>query len=229
METKLPKKKKKGTKERAGFVFGLIVPNSENCGGIAMLWKKELKLEIMGYTGNVIDAIITVEPSEFKWRIIGFYGQSEMHRRKESWDQLKALNKKFHLPWLCLGDFNEILSVDEKIGGVQRTQKQMKGFRSAVNTCGFKDLGFTGPRFTRCNMQEREDRVYLRLDRALATQNWIDNYREVRVHHIVDSTSDHFTLLISDSFAPQPPRKRRFHFEAMWTKKKKCRDIIKVG
>lgn len=105
----------------------------------------------------------------------------------------------------------------------------MKGFRSAVNTCGFKDLGFTGPRFTRCNMQEREDRVYLRLDRALATQNWIDNYREVRVHHIVDSTSDHFTLLISDSFAPQPPRKRQFHFEAMWTKKKKCRDIIEVG
>ncbi|XP_075659082.1 uncharacterized protein LOC142628947 [Castanea sativa] len=194
-----------------------------------MLWKKELKLEIMGYTGNVIDAIIIDELSEFKWRITGFYGQSETHKRKESWDQLKALNRKFHLPWLCLRDFNEILSADEKIGGVRRTQKQMEGFRSAVNTCGFKDLHFTGPRFIWCNMQEGEDSVYLRLDRALATQNWIDNYKEVRVHHIVDSTSDHLALLISDSISPQPPRKLQLHFKAMWTKKKECRDIIEAA
>ena len=25
----------------------------------------------------------------------------------------------------------------------------------------------------------------------------------------------------------QPPRKRRFHFEAMWTKREDCKDIIK--
>jgi len=162
MEMKLHKKGMERAKERAGFVFGLIVPKSENCGGIAMPWKKELKLEIMGYTGNVIDAIIIDEPSEFKWRITSFYGQSETHRRKESWDQLKALNRKFHLPWLCLRDFNEVLSADEKTGGVRRTQKQMEGFRSTVNTCGFKDLGYTGPRFTWCNMQEGEDKVYLR-------------------------------------------------------------------
>lgn len=158
-------------KERARFFFGLIVPKYENCGGIVMLWKKELKVEIMGYTGNFIDAIIIDELSKFKWRITGFYGQSKTHRRKESWDQLKALNRKFHLPWLCLGDFNEILSVNEKMGGVRRTQKQMEGFRLAVNTYGFKDLGFTSRCFTWCNMQEGEDRVYLRLDRALATQN----------------------------------------------------------
>ena len=105
----------------------------------------------------------------------------------------------------------------------------MEGFRLAVNACSFKDLGFIGPKFTWCNMQEGDDRVYLRLDRAFAMQSWIDNYKEARVHHIVDSTSDHFALLISDFVAYQMPRRRRFHFEAMWTKKEECRDIIEAA
>ena len=87
------------------------------------------------------------------------------------------------------------------MGGARRTQRQMEGFRSAVNACSLKDLGFIGLKFTWCNMQEGDDRVYIRLDRAFATQSWIDNYNDARVHHIVDSTLDHFALLILDSVA----------------------------
>ena len=167
-----------------------------------MLWKKEIKLEIMGYAGNFFDAIVTNKASDFKWRITGFYGHPETHGRKESWEQLKSLNRRFQLPWICFGDFNEILSVNEKWGGVQRSQRQMEGFRSVVDFCNFKDLGYTRLDFTWFNMQEGDDRIYLRLDRALAMQNWIEKYKEVRVHHIVDSISDHFTFLVSDSFTP---------------------------
>ena len=49
--------------------------------------------------------------------ITGFYGNPETHRRQDSWDELVALNRKFQLPWLCYGDFNEILSREEKMGG----------------------------------------------------------------------------------------------------------------
>ncbi|XP_075663110.1 uncharacterized protein LOC142632622 [Castanea sativa] len=60
-------------------------------------------------------------------------------------------------------------------------------------------------------------------------QSWTNNYKEARVHHIVDSTSDHFALLISNSVAYQQPRRRRFHFEVMWTKKEECMDIIEAA
>ena len=84
---------------------------------------------------------------------------------------VKSLNRRFQLPWICFGDFNEILSVNEKWGGVQRSQRQMEGSKSVVDTCNFKDLGYTGPNFTWCNMQEGDDRIYLRLDRVLVTQD----------------------------------------------------------
>ena len=103
----------------------------------------------------------------------------------------------------------------------------MDRFREVVNSCGFKDLGYCGPDFTWCNMQEGINRIYLRLDRALATNDWISYFSGTRVLHLVDSTSDHCALLIADSIALQPSRKHRFHFEEMWTKKKECKDIIK--
>ena len=45
-------------KTRASFVYGLVVPKSNRNGGLAMLWKKEFNLDIMGYAGNYIDAIV---------------------------------------------------------------------------------------------------------------------------------------------------------------------------
>ncbi|XP_075655017.1 uncharacterized protein LOC142625210 [Castanea sativa] len=203
-------------KGKAGFSNGLIIPKSDKSGGLAILWKKDIKLEIVGYVGNYIDAMVVESQSGFKWRITRFYGHPEMHRRKESWEQLRALHRKSQLPWICFGDFNEISSAREKFGGARRPQKQIDDFVATIDECGFRDLGFLGPDYTWCNMREGDDRTYLRLDRALATIGWIDYFKDARVHHIVDSTSDHCALLISNSFALWPTRKHRFHFKAMW-------------
>ena len=53
-------------KARASFVYGLVVPKSNRSGGLAMLWKKEINLDIMGYAGNYIDAIVTESISGLK-------------------------------------------------------------------------------------------------------------------------------------------------------------------
>ena len=74
----------------------------------------------------------------------------------------------------------------------------MDEFRDAVNSCGFKDLGYNGTNYTWCNMQEGENRMYFRLDWALATSEWMEQFKEARVYHIVDSTSDHCALLVSE-------------------------------
>lgn len=115
------------------------------------------------------------------------------------------MNRKFQLPWLCFGDFN--LSREENLGGALRSQRQKIGFKEVVNVCGFKDLGYRGLDFTWCNMQELDNRVYLRLDQAFATNNWINLFNGTRVLHLVDLTSDHCALLISDTIALHPPRK----------------------
>ena len=79
-------------------------------------------MEIKSYSQHHIDVVVTEASSGFKWRLTGFYGHPETHRRKESWNFLATLNNQFQLPWLCLEDFNEILLAEEKLGGLTRPQ-----------------------------------------------------------------------------------------------------------
>ena len=69
-------------------------------------------------------------------------------------------------------------------------------------------------------------RIQLRLDRVLAIVDWIKHYQNSRVFHIMESTSDHYVILLTDQQNPLIYRKRRFHFEATWTKYEKCKEVI---
>ena len=75
----------------------------------------------------------------------------------------------------------------------------MDGFRRVVDYCAFQDLGYCCFDFTLCNMQDGENKIYLRLDRALANLEWIEKFGGMKAHHVVDLTSDHCALLIFDS------------------------------
>ncbi|KAL4598093.1 hypothetical protein ACB092_11G034200 [Castanea dentata] len=212
------KKKNSGmTKVRikVGFENGLYVQREGKGGGLAMLWKRDVNLEIRSYSRHHIDAVIIEE------------GHPKTHRRNESWNFLDALNQQFSLPWLCFGDFNEILSAREKKGGPPRPQNQMENFRSVINRCGLKDMGYRGVDFTWCSQQEGEDRIYLRLDRALATTEWIQHFCTIQVHHLTDTTSNHCPLLLSEPSSMRRRKNYRFHFEAMWTTSVDCKEVIK--
>lgn len=142
---------------------------------------------------------------------------------------MNTQNRQYKLPWLCFGDFNEILSRNEKLGCASRPQQQMDSFRNAVERCNFKDMGYYGLHFTWCNQQEGDDRIYLRLDRAFATIDWLDHFSSIKVHHLLDITSDHCPLLLTESITIGQRRGCRFHFKAMWTRRADCKEIIEEG
>ena len=84
METKSKKNRMERIKNRIGFSNGLIVPSVGRSGGIALLWTREISLEIKSYTKFHIDAVISDANSGYRWRITSFYGHPETHKRYES-------------------------------------------------------------------------------------------------------------------------------------------------
>ena len=64
-----------------------------------------------------IDAIVN-GGTDNAWRLTGFYGEPETSRRHEGWVMLRMLSSKPKLPWCCIADFNELLKVSDKRGGV---------------------------------------------------------------------------------------------------------------
>ena len=61
---------------------------------------------------------------------------------------LWLLRSKLKLPWCCLCDFNKLLQVQDKQGGPPQAYNHMQAFRDTLDTCGFADLGYSGPDFT---------------------------------------------------------------------------------
>lgn len=190
------------------------------------MWERDLDVELKSYARNHIDAIVTDSKLSLKWRITGFYGNLDINHIKESWNLLQLLNNQYQMSWAYLGDFNEILYASEKSSGPERSQQQMDGFRRAVNACGFHDLGFEGFEFTWCNCRTGDGRILLRLDRVFATLEWRQHYSQARLIHVVDSTSDHSALVLTDQQYPRRHKQKRFHFEAVWTRYEKGREIV---
>lgn len=133
------------------------------------------------------------------------------------------------LPWCCVGDFNEIVKAEEKMGGADRRERQMVAFRAALDFCGFRDLGFVGSPFTWCNNQFDGVVTWIRLDRGVATPSWSAMFPSVRVHHISGSLSDHCPLwLCSDDESVRYYKQGRpFRFEAMWMKDDRCEGVVR--
>ena len=176
METKQTVEKMRKIQLDLWYNSMLVVPCVYRDGGLAMFWKEEVSLHIQTFSLNHIDAHIMIDPNS-PWRLISFYGRPEDHHKHESWSYLRHLHSRDLLPCVCIRDFNEILSLDEKQGRIPRSIRAMEEFRSTLLHCGLIDLGYRGNIFTWRNGRPGEAFAQERLDRACASIEWREKNR----------------------------------------------------
>ena len=63
------------------------------------------------------------------------------------------------LPWLLMGDFNEILSSDERSSESAGSQRSMYEFGEVISRCGLVDLGYRGYPFMWENGRDAEAHI----------------------------------------------------------------------
>ncbi|KAL4627161.1 hypothetical protein ACB092_05G147900 [Castanea dentata] len=210
---------------------GLVVPSVRRGGGLALLWKSSTRVDVQTYSPRHIDAIVTEEQGNKKWRFTGFYGNPETSKREESWKLLEQLSRSCDLPWVCMGDFNEIMHSGEKVGGGVRPDRQMRNFREAINRCNLRDMGYIGPDFTWSRRLGSRGWVRERLDRAFVSTNWTSCFPQTRLFHVATSASDHCMLVLkTDSTGQRNVRRPKlFRFESMWLRDDRCDEIVTMA
>ena len=158
------------------FYNKIIAKHPNFGGGLAFLWKDDIKLEVINYNAIHVPAKVTKEDG-FAWFMIGFYGWPETQKKFKSWKLLEHLKTYVEGPSLCFGDFNAILYSSEKQSTRQPHITQINAFREGLESCQLEDLGYKEYPFTWTNKRPSDANTKLRLDRAIAMKGWIENFQ----------------------------------------------------
>ena len=134
----------------------------------------------------------------------------------------------FQLPWCCIRDFNEIVKLEEMKGRHSRPNRQMRGFRSALDDCGLVGLRFRGFPFTWSNNRDPPFTTWVCLDRAVATMDWLQLFPMAMVEHMDVVKSDHKSLWLNCTPpATARPKHKPFRFEEAWLTDEGCEETIR--
>ncbi|XP_074304581.1 uncharacterized protein LOC141639326 [Silene latifolia] len=119
-------------------------------------------------------------------------------------------------PWLVLGDFNNVLFSNERLGKIVK-DNEMAPFLSAVNNCGLQDMKTTGAFFTWNNKQASATRVFSRIDRVLVNGDLLKDWSDWFAHYQPEGEFDRCPCIVSCGDRSSGTKKP-FKFFNMWTK-----------
>ena len=84
--------------------------------GLVLFWKSSINLTVQGSSKYFIDSYID-KNTKNAWHFTGFYGEPDIAKRWEVWNDLCSLIYPPNTPWICAGEFNKITKQSEKMGG----------------------------------------------------------------------------------------------------------------
>ncbi|XP_062010302.1 uncharacterized protein LOC133726711 [Rosa rugosa] len=202
--------KARDTLKKLGFSDFRVVEAEGFSGGIWLLWNS-LKVHVDFIDKNFQSVSVKVSlPGKPSWMLTVIYASPTNSVRADLWPYLDHLIADINLPCMFIGDFNELISIDDKSCGP--FTGRFGGFRDWVNRNALIDMGFQGSRFTWSN-----NRVKERLDRGFCNCSWRSSFAEAFIQHLPKTRSDHCPILMqlySNNFVNREAIP--FRFQAMW-------------
>lgn len=160
-----------------------------------------------------ITQILTMSQSNITFALTIVYGPADSGRRAELLDELTAIHPPANLPWICVGDFNQICEAQDK-NNDNINRSQMRRFRRALDTCELMEIKLQNRKYTWSNGQRNPTLVHL--DRFFCNRLWDDVFLHHSLQALSSSLSDHCPLSLCNQDIP--PRPAIFRFELFWAK-----------
>ncbi|XP_012849562.1 PREDICTED: uncharacterized protein LOC105969349, partial [Erythranthe guttata] len=200
--------------------------DSHQGGRILILWNKDtVDLEVKSSHAQVIHCLIQCKITGQKLHCSMVYGLYSVRSRRELWDSIENYGENMTEPWLVMGDFNCVMSPEEKTGGNIPTNYELKDFNETVLGLGVEDIPYTGTFFTWSNSAV-DNTIWSKLDRAMVNSAWYDQMPVTKADFQAPGPiSDHSPCIVTihrESNKGQTP----FRFFNMWTKHEEFQNIV---
>ncbi|KAM6551594.1 hypothetical protein CsatB_001402 [Cannabis sativa] len=195
-----------------GWCFSSNIARDKG-GRIVIAWNLiRFIVDIIKCTSQLMHLRISTIDGTYNSFLTIVYGFNDRQGRLELWRDLNGLKTKES--WIVMGDFNAITTKEERVGHRVKYQAEME-FISSIQHCQLEDVKSTGSFYTWTNKQQGHDRIYSKIDRVLANQQWCDNYPSAEALFLNEGTFDH-TPCISSLYPKWKCGKKPFKYFRMW-------------
>lgn len=146
-ETLCKKEKVEAVKRAIGFECCFVVDCIGHSDGVAMLWRYQEEASLLSYDISHVDMELNLGGHP-KFRFTGSNGDPSRHLRPLSWEKLRNLATSSYLPWVVMGDLNNVLSNRDKKGRRPYSSWLINSFQEVVEECNLIDIDLIGYQFT---------------------------------------------------------------------------------
>lgn len=116
-ETKVPRAQTATIAGSLPFDSWFLVDPIGFAGGILVLWNSaRVSISVINQNAQGVHALVEV-PSKTPFFLSAIYASPKFINRKLLWDNLRDVAVSVNMPWLLIGDFNDVVCQSEKWGG----------------------------------------------------------------------------------------------------------------
>lgn len=207
------------------FQHSIIIEPINHCGGIWVCWNSN-NLTMINHDVHTrcVHLRVLYKPLNKHLLVTGAYFPAKEEEKQTFWDYIQSFHLNIDIPWLLIGDFNELLSSEDKVGGNPPTRNQCSRLPALLNSLHATDIPCLQQAFS-WKMNTEAVTIYERLDRAIGNNYLMDTFERASITYGNFTVSDHAPdiflsgeNLVSSSI---------FRFQNYWTLEKESHDIVR--
>ena len=164
METKQKKGRGKYWTHKWNFENFCEVERVGLSGELLLCWKN-ISLNVLDATKNFIHTRMK-HPTFGLCYFTFVYGHPKTSKRKEVWDQLASFQEHINGPWIWIGDFNQVLSNEDKQSSTSQNCPRASHLHNCLRDTEMRPLQSTRVKYTWKNKRDGDALVLEKLDRA---------------------------------------------------------------
>ncbi|XP_015949698.1 uncharacterized protein LOC107474585 [Arachis duranensis] len=163
-------------------------------GGLLLMWDEMLFRMSNCYKGEgwlCVEGVLM--KNEFHCAFCLVYGPHTRVEKLAVWEELSFIAGLCQVPICYMGDFNEVLQVDERKNQDKLTTSAEE-FKSWIQDMQLVDLPLNDRKFT-----WYRDGSYSRIDRVLVSVEWTEEFPEIRLKGGPRGLSNHCPIIVEDT------------------------------
>ncbi|RYR04846.1 hypothetical protein Ahy_B06g084641 [Arachis hypogaea] len=212
METKASKASYARIRRKLCFDNMFCVKSQGLSGGLCIFWKSNVNVHVYAWCDNFIRTKVSSGIDK---------------DREATFKELSLVNNNLAQPRILIGDFNDVISQDEKVDLHPKPSSQIESFRNFVHENAVLDLELQGMQFTWFSNPRNGCVTKERLDRVLDNWQWRRAFQHAMLFALPPVSSDHTPLVLNIN--PRGRRSKNFKFETFWVDHADCDSVIRRG